>query len=61
VKTQLFNVRLGSQDRQILADIAQRDGITLSDAARKLIRAGQKTERTPADRRQDGALVVSGP
>jgi len=61
MRTPLFNVRLGSNDRQLLAEIAHRDGITLSDAFRKLLHDGYAKDRAPADHQQDGAVSLSGP
>jgi predicted HicB family RNase H-like nuclease len=56
VRNPLFNVRLDPQDRQILAEVAKRDGTTLSEAARKLIR--QAAKATNDDRRPANAAGV---
>ncbi len=56
----IFAMRISEQERAIIEQLARQEERTASDVVRRLIRkAVQTNERAPADRRQDGALVVS--
>jgi hypothetical protein len=41
----LFNIRLATQDRKMLAELADREQLTVSDTMRKLIRQAATNER----------------